>query len=350
MSDAEEIIRERSATFEFITPTPIDKPDEDGERGTGYNYECDTILENFEIPIYPEPLQIAAPFSYQVAGHDPFLKAHGGLLCKPFVPRELWFYIVIKKSFEHYLPFVAEFNGCVDFSTEQIREFASAVTQFDSKESKIEKYITPWAEKVHHGHLQRIASPKSSSRRHRYLVLRDMTSQCTWPCVMDLKMGQRAYGDDATPKKMVSQTLKSKQTTSYSTGLRICGCQGYSAVTEEFWQLHKYEGRKITKETLPLAFSKFFHNDVLLRKDVIACFLEELENLLDIIKRSEFRFYSTSLLLVYDGASEEPIIYLKMIDFAHTFAAEGKPIDDGYLLGLNNVIDLFRGLLTDPDS
>lgn len=42
---------------------------------------------------------------------------------------------------------------------------------------------------------------------------------------MDLKMGQRAYGDDATQKKMLSQTLKSKQTTSHLTGLRICGCQ-----------------------------------------------------------------------------------------------------------------------------
>lgn len=158
------------ATFEFITPTPINKPDEDGERGTGYNYECDTILDNYEIPKYNiKELKIAAPFSYQVAGHDPFLKAHGGLLCKPFVPRELWFYLEVQQNYQHYKPFIADFKGCVDFSTEQIREFASSLSQFDSKVTKKENYITPWAEKVHQGHLQRITSPKSTSRLHHIL-------------------------------------------------------------------------------------------------------------------------------------------------------------------------------------
>ena len=114
--------------------------------------------------------------------------------------------------------------------------------------------------------------------------------------------------------------------------------------------MHKYEGRKITQETLPLAFFKFFHNDVRLRKDVIARFVEEFEKIKKVIECKEFRFYSTSLLLVYDGASQEPLVYVKMIDFAHTFAAEGKPIDDGYLLGLNNLLDLCHGLLNDEIS
>lgn len=75
--------------------------------------------------------------------------------------------------------------------------------------------------------------------------------------------------------------------------------------------------------------------------------MEKLEQVRQVIERHEFRLYSTSLLLVYDGHSEVPIVQLTMIDFAHTFAADDKPIDDGYLLGLNNLIELFNNLLVD---
>ena len=206
--------RPMSPELDFISPTPIDKPDEDGERGTGYNYECDSVLDGYDIPYYSEKLDITAPFSYQVAGHDPFLKAKGGLICKPFVPRELWFYLQLEKHDSEFKSVVAQFLGCVEFTTAEICDFTKV---------KKEDYMTAWAEKIHQGHLQRINIKPPTN--HRYLVLNDLTYNLKWPCVMDLKMGQRAYGDDATPKKVQSQTLKSKQTTSFSTGLRICGSQ-----------------------------------------------------------------------------------------------------------------------------
>ena len=76
-----------------------------------------------------------------------------------------------------------------------------------------------------------------------------MTFDCKRPCVMDLKLGKRAYGDDATQKKKISQTLKSKKTTSWKTGIRICGCQVFSPFT--------------TLASFPLAFfssSPSFHS------------------------------------------------------------------------------------------
>lgn len=329
-------------SFDFITPTPIDKPNDNGERGTGYDYRCDLILRGLEVPAYPGELVIEAPFSFQVAGHDPFLKAGNGLVCKPYAPRELWFYLQLQ-HFPHFKPFVADFLGCVEFTTETVLE---SVQQAVDKPRDVNQYITPWAEKIHRGHLKRMSSARlNGDSTHRYLVLRDMTYTCSRPCVMDLKIGIRAYGDDATDKKRQSQTEKSKNTTSFSTGLRICGCQGYSLVKGDYWQLHKYEGRKLTKETLPLAFYNFFHSQISLRKDVIKIVIDDLYKILDVVKREEFRLYSSSLLLVYDAVSETPKVFLKMIDFSHTFSTESKEIDDGYVFGIKNLIHLLENLL-----
>ena len=114
--------------------------------------------------------------------------------------------------------------------------------------------------------------------------------------------------------------------------------------------MHKYEGRKLTADTLSLAFERFFQNGRTLRCDVIESFLTEARAIEQEVKKCEFRFYSTSLLLVYDGAREdEPRIHLKMIDFSHTFLAEPSDIiDDGYLFGLRTLIDILEGLLVPP--
>lgn len=45
------------------------------------------------------------------------------------------------------------------------------------------------------------------------------------PCVLDMKLGWRTYGDDAAQRKIDSQEAKCKATTSSSLGIRICGLQ-----------------------------------------------------------------------------------------------------------------------------
>ena len=58
-----------------------------------------------------------------------------------------------------------------------------------------------------------------------FLLLENVTSKFHYPCVLDIKMGTRSYGEDFSEEKRKAHIAKAKATTSASLGMRICGMQ-----------------------------------------------------------------------------------------------------------------------------
>jgi len=172
-----------------------------------------------------------------------------------------------------------------------------------------------------------------------WVVMEDLTAGMSKPCVMDIKMGTTSAGEDADPVKRAEMEKKDNESTTVALGMRITGMKVYKADKGEFQQFSKSWGRKVTPETMKDALATYFSDGIKLRKDILRLFFEKLEPINKWFENQfKLRFYSSSLLFVYEGdTSREPVVKLRMIDFAHVFPINDGGKDDGYLCGLKNL-------------
>ncbi|MBZ3887567.1 Inositol hexakisphosphate kinase 3 [Sciurus carolinensis] len=244
----------------------------------------------------------------------------------------------------------------------------------DVNGNQVERWsFNPWGLHCHQAHLTRLCSEYPEEKRHRFLLLENVVSQYTHPCILDLKMGTRQHGDDASEEKKARHMRKCAQSTSACLGVRICGMQVYQTDKKHFLCKDKYYGRKLSVEGFRQTLYQFLHDGSRLRAELLEPILHRLRALLSVIRsQSSYRFYSSSLLIIYDGQEPTPggmhpqeapqkapgsapaglaKVDIRMIDFAHTtykgswneHTTYDGP-DPGYIFGLENLIGILQDI------
>jgi inositol-hexakisphosphate 5-kinase len=119
-------------------------------------------------------------------------------------------------------------------------------------------------------------------------------------------------------------------------------------------KVDKHAGRLLKEEDLEVSIREYFIDcsSGMLRRGLVPLFLEKIEKLQAIFKQQQaLRFYSSSLLFVYDALDEDhQEVDLRMIDFAKSYTNDDPELDHGYLLGLSTIKDVLLAILRDGPS
>ncbi|XP_049588940.1 inositol hexakisphosphate kinase 1 [Syngnathus scovelli] len=164
----------------------------------------------------------------------------------------------------------------------------------------------PWSLRCHKQQLSRMRSDSKDRKLFKFLLLENVVHHFSYPCILDLKMGTRQHGDDASEEKAARQMKKCEQSTSAKLGVRLCGMQVYQLNTGHYLCRNKYYGRSLTAEGFSQALQQYMHNGRGLRRDLFEPILHKLHSLKAVLERqASYRFYSSSLLIIYEGKKPE---------------------------------------------
>ena len=98
--------------------------------------------------------------------------------------------------------------------------------------------LNPWVLKCHRENMCSLLKrfEEGEDKAKEFIVLENLTWKFTYPCILDLKMGTRQYGDAATLAKKQSKMYKVVSTTSAKLGLRVGGMQVSSTFIYKLFQ------------------------------------------------------------------------------------------------------------------
>ncbi|KNZ62408.1 uncharacterized protein VP01_1273g6 [Puccinia sorghi] len=208
------------------------------------------------------------------------------------------------------------------------------------------------------------------------------------PNVIDIKLGQRLYDNQATPEKQQRMIKASLETTSAKFGIRLTGAQIWDNVKGEYSSIPKSVGKLIKPDgsDLQIKFNTFFpisdekqtHEgspeelsysagglpSELLKQIIDQSIIPQIRKILIYLSSFNWRIYGASLLIVFeahlmthnvilssspshnfnhpDDLNAQDMATVKVIDFAHVQLADSP--DPGLLKGIQSTLDLFNQL------
>ncbi|TPX35433.1 hypothetical protein SmJEL517_g02123 [Synchytrium microbalum] len=246
-------------------------------------------------------------FEHQVAGHDQIVYVEAGKLAKPCSSIEVQFYEQAQNTkLKAWMP---KYFGTIPYQSPN-----------ESTQHKPHEFT-------------------------RYVVLENLVEPYIKPCIADIKVGTRLYGEDATSAKKERMEYQAQNTTSGSTGLRICGIKVYDETLGNFTSHDKSLGRSLTPDTIIDGLRVFLPTKVY--SSVLDVLLASLRAIRQDLSESTARIYASSVLLLYEGSTDHQMgPRVRLIDFAHAhFEPEGAGPDQGALFGLDNLCRLIEKLI-----
>ena len=189
-----------------------------------------------------------------------------------------------------------------------------------------------------------------------FLVLEDITEGLELPCIMDVKIGAKTWGPDASEKKIAQESAKYTGTKS-PFGFSILGMIVHSLDAQGQNKVQKFDksfGKSLRTEDVDQVPKLFFNHEQNPPRELIRIFVEKISQIVQVFEmQRRYKIYASSLLLAYDAmavrkfknqeiseAELKKSVNMRLIDFAHVFPADGQQ-DENFLFGIKNLLDLF---------
>lgn len=188
----------------------------------------------------------------------------------------------------------------------------------------------------------------------KFMMIENATIGMVKPCIMDVKIGAKTYGPDASEEKAAKQDA-SYAGTKKPFGFSILGMSVYEGEGKaDFKVLGKDYGKGLDKDNINDFIKNYFDKETELfnNKIVMEIMIERLRALEKMYSQQRiFHIFGSSILFVYDAnvllddsltkENLEESVVVKMIDFAHVHEANEEP-DLNYIKGLQNLINLLE--------
>lgn len=152
-----------------------------------------------------------------------------------------------------------------------------------------------------------------------YIVLEDLRQGLAFPCILDIKMGSKAYN----PVKIARQSSKISSSSSGTHGFRLCGFTNYSKSEDGYEKVtvDKYHHRQVTGDLIASETAQFFARDATShRHEVVKAVADQVANIRSVVLKHSagVKFYGASILVIYCAEAADSGTFkgaVKMIDY-----------------------------------